>query len=242
MGVRSWRGVLTIGVALFSTACTVDRELRPALAAQEISGQPNAAAASDAGVHLTADMQAWEGNPPTLDQVVMPIQIAIENASTHPLRVRYSEFRLRGPALDYRPLPPRKLVYGEVTVTEDPILVPRIVSERFRVAPHLYPNFPGFDRWNLPWEDDPGFYATQYAKWKVSLPTVDMIDRAIPEGVLEPGGRIVGFMYFEPLRPGLDRVRLDFDLVDAKSQLNYGRIEIPLRYARTLHWGRAAGR
>lgn len=32
------------------------------------------------------------------------------------------------------------------------------------------------------------------------LPTVDMIERALPEGVLDPGRRMSGFLYFEHLR------------------------------------------
>jgi hypothetical protein len=41
----------------------------------------------------------------------------------------------------------------------------------------------------------------------LELPTSDMLQRALPEGVLAPGGRISGFVYFDHV---LDVVHVTF--------------------------------
>ena len=49
----------------------------------------------------------------------------------------------------------------------------------------------------------------------------------IPEGVLEPGGQISGFLYFEK-RPGsLKRITFEADLANARTGANFGTVRIP---------------
>jgi hypothetical protein len=53
-----------------------------------------------------------------------------------------------------------------------------------------------------------------------------MLDRALPDGVVEPGGRVGGFLYFQRLeRPG--PFTFSVDLVDAKTGQRFGAITIP---------------
>lgn len=61
---------------------------------------------------------------------------------------------------------------------------------------------------------------------RVDLPSVDMLQKALPEGVLDPGGRITGFVYFEELRDG---ARIDFTirLFDAVTGESFGALELP---------------
>jgi len=76
---------------------------------------------------------------------------------------------------------------------------------------------------------DRGYYGEYYGQFlgfgHIELPTGDMIQQAAPEGVLEPGGRISGFVYFERV---FDVVRVAFvaQLVAVGGQ-DLGTIQIP---------------
>jgi hypothetical protein len=52
-----------------------------------------------------------------------------------------------------------------------------------------------------------------------------MVQKALPEGVLQPGGRIAGFVYFEHADFPNDRGTLVFDLRDAPTIRRLGRVE-----------------
>ncbi|QDG49522.1 hypothetical protein FIV42_01850 [Persicimonas caeni] len=71
-------------------------------------------------------------------------------------------------------------------------------------------------------------YYPLYAEYQ--LPTGEMLVRALPEGVIDPGGRITGFVYFEDLEsiePTPDRVTFRYVLVDAEANRRFGVVEIP---------------
>ena len=56
--------------------------------------------------------------------------------------------------------------------------------------------------------------------------------QAIPEGVLEPGGKVSGFLFFEHV-PSHDReVRLHADLLDARTGRQLGTVTTPLIVAK----------
>jgi hypothetical protein len=210
-------------------ACGQPR-LRPAPEAERVSGATHAAVARNHDVTLEARTNTWNGDPPNLADVVTPLHITLENTGSRPIRVQYPEFRLAGPALDHLPLPPYAMVDLSVTVTSpDPVMVPRDPdpSNRFRIPPGRYPDFPERVPWTGPWKMDPGYYEAQYLKWTERLPTVEMIQQSLPEGVLEPGGRVSGFLYFEKLPHTSGRLSLRVDLVDAETELTLGTLQIP---------------
>jgi hypothetical protein len=53
-----------------------------------------------------------------------------------------------------------------------------------------------------------------------------MIVKALPEGVLEPGGRVTGFVYFEEVED-VPRVRFVAQLVNASTGARFGTLTIP---------------
>jgi hypothetical protein len=60
---------------------------------------------------------------------------------------------------------------------------------------------PGWSYWGAPFLYPPG-YATWVWWWGPSYypsaqPSADVIDEALPEGVLQPGGRVNGYLYFQ---------------------------------------------
>jgi hypothetical protein len=61
------------------------------------------------------------------------------------------------------------------------------------------------------------------------LPSREMLALALPEGVLEPGQRVAGFVYFERVPRDVSVVRLTAPLVDARSGESLGVVGLPLR-------------
>jgi hypothetical protein len=53
--------------------------------------------------------------------------------------------------------------------------------------------------------------------------------RVLPEGVLEPGGRVSGFLYFEKLDGDPQGVRLVTELVNARNGRRFATSRIPFR-------------
>jgi hypothetical protein len=76
-----------------------------------------------------------------------------------------------------------------------------------------------------------GPYAPYYWSYpyEVPLPTEDMLTRALPEGVLEPGGTLDGFLYFQGVIRRENAVSLQVQLVDAKTNENIGTLDIPFQ-------------
>lgn len=98
-------------------------------------------------------------------------------------------------------------------VAYPPIDHPKFESRRFQVAPYLkrlYPTLPAYEG-DFPYDRS---YAVDHAGgWgDSSLPSLDMIEWAVPESVLNPGGRVDGWVYFDRGGPVLRA-----GLVDARS-------------------------
>lgn len=75
----------------------------------------------------------------------------------------------------------------------------------FRYAPYLSPYFIGAPIYGGRFATNPLYWDRYEPVMKtVSLPTVDMLRKALPEGVLEPGGRLDGFVYFEGVGAEVD--------------------------------------
>lgn len=75
---------------------------------------------------------------------------------------------------------------------------------------------------------DLDYYNTYYARWRKPLPTQEMVARALPEGVLQPGGKASGFLYFERVDEDLGLVHFRGRLVNAGDGSQLGVVEIPL--------------
>lgn len=82
-------------------------------------------------------------------------------------------------------------------------------------APYYGPVYgPGVRYADRAWAD--GWGANPYhapGRWRPDLPTERMIRRALPEGVLEPGGAVAGFLYFDEVDDETRRITFEADLV-----------------------------
>jgi hypothetical protein len=67
------------------------------------------------------------------------------------------------------------------------------------------------DYWTGGFAFDPYFY-DRYERWRPSFPTDVMVERAPPEGVLNAGGWVSGFLYFDRVDPEAERLTLHADV------------------------------
>jgi hypothetical protein len=205
------------------TGCAA--RLAPAPGTVVAPGPGTGAVAREAGIQLSARAHAWRNVPSTLEMIVTPIFVTIENNGTVPLRVRREDFALV--AAD-----------GARSVARGPYEIEGFASEH-APAGFAYPraSFGIGHGWyrggrfglGMPFGGDPFLYDDYYYPMfvNVPLPTGDMIQMALPERVLEPGARAEGFLYFDRVDRKAKRVDFTARLVNATSGDQIGTITIP---------------
>ncbi|HYE35792.1 hypothetical protein [Methylocaldum sp.] len=205
--------------------------LTPAPAAERVPGEPGAARAEAGGVRIAAGAEAWPGSD-TIHRELTPVRVSIDNRSAQPLRIRYAEFALVSPSGERFAALPFYRKESQVNVPAVPAPYPPIADPafgytNFYVAPRYHSMYPGLQPYPGPFEYDSSYYDTYGDYWKEgALPTGRMIDRALPEGVLEPNGRLDGWLYFEKVRD-VPKVTFRTDLVNAETRRIFGEIRIP---------------
>jgi len=216
-------------IALGLAGCA-SRQLVPAPEAQLMPGSQDTAVAESDGVRTTVQSQAWSGSPASLPQQITPLQVTLVNHSDRAVRITYDDFTLTGSSgFTYNALPPYKIT-GSV---REPVMVPRFSFSGFYVAPFYRPFYPGVPVWAAsPWRYNSYYYNRVWADWPVQLPTRDMREKAIPAGVLQPGGRVSGFLYFPKLPRETTTVTFKQSLVDSSTQKTIAEVEVPFVYKR----------
>lgn len=210
-------------------------------------GSRQVAFAEAAGVKLWAEFQ-WSGDPVNLPDYVTPVLVTMENTSGRPVRLAYEDFTLLGASgTRYAALPPFGIAAGVSERTQpasDVVLVDyhpatpvrpppppppvkvRIHHHRFHVAPPYAHFYVGVPLWAGLWALNTGYYARWQPAWPVRLPTADMLERALPEGALEQGGRVTGHLYFQNVRRE-GAVQLQATLHDATTEQDLASLAIP---------------
>ena len=226
---RSRMYVLLVALLASVGACATEPELLPVSGYKSPIGRRTLAAESRSGVTVTADGSAWDSPPKKLVTEVTPVWVTLQNATGRPLRIQYDEFTLRGASgATYMALAP----YVLRASTSKPVFeVPDGgYFDKFQVAAYLAPFYPWLQVWNGPLPYGPSIYSVP---WRASLPTASMLDRALPEGVLENGGTASGYLYFQRVRPQEGEVSFLAGLQEPTQaqQLTYqlASIDIPFR-------------
>jgi hypothetical protein len=216
------------GIFVFA-ACAERTELTPLPQVGQLSS--SAVQAISSGVSVLVRTDQWTGTPLPLTEAI-PLETTIDNGSERSLRLRYREFALVTDKARRRAALPPFDINGTSPVAVGTAAVQKsgaypYACSRFFVAPYLGPYYSGFTPYPGPFAYDPLFYSTYYPAFaRIPLPPGDMVQRALPEGVLEPAGRITGFLYFEGLESS-NTVRFVVDLVDASTGTTFGSITIP---------------
>jgi len=230
MTMRSIAAVLSV---LALEACATEKVLEPAAGAALAPGGVNVAEASAAGVTVKVTGDSWKGEPRDLGTLFTPVRVTLENHSGKTLRVSYRDFSLAGGSgFNYAAIPPMKArgtLNASKTTSAPP---PRLVGwehRGFMVAPHYSYLYPGIEAWAGPFAYDPLYYDNFYSRWPERLPTQDMLSEALPEGTLQDGGSVSGFVYFQSVTGRESAVRFKMDLVDATDGQAFGRLAIPFQ-------------
>lgn len=234
-------GAMGVLAALGLFGCVTEPVLVPGAGAQIASGSETVAYAARDGVQVWVDGAAWAGTPVNLAELMTPINVTLENHTQQPLRVAYADFALVGasgfryPAMP--PLPGQKAVSSAEPAAGLVVLAdfhprrhalppPRFHPRGFYIAPHFHYWWPGALVWNLTFPYDPAYYGRW--NWPAPLPSDDMLALALPEGVLQVGGRVQGFVYFQGVASRERRVSFELNLVNASDGQAFGKLEVPL--------------
>ena len=174
-------------------ACATEPQLLPASGHKSSIGRRTLAVESRSGVTVTADGSVWDSSPKNLPTEVTPVWVTLHNGTGRSLRVQYDEFTLRGAS-------------GAIYVALAPYVLRGSPSrpafevpdggyfDKFKVAAYLAPFYPWLPVWSGPLPHGPSI---QSVAWRAGWPSADMLDRALPEGVLENSGTASGFLYFQ---------------------------------------------
>lgn len=215
--------ILICVLAAAPAACAGRPQLEVAPGAQPAPRAPESGAeAMAAGVTVIARPNAWTGVPTELEEVT-PVLVTLENNGNHPIQVRYDEFALvASTGQQYAAIPPFDVRGTEV----EPLS--RYGLDGFYVAPHLAPYYPWARIYRDPFPYDPLYYRRYGPRnVRIELPTGDMVQKALPEGVLTPGNRITGFLYFQNVGDDVSRVDLIANMVDPTTAQIIGTARIP---------------
>lgn len=228
---RPLGGLLALTLLVF-VGCAPRTDLNPAPAANQVGGMQDAAVSEVDGVNVLVQADEWPGDV-SVRNYVLPVRVVIENNSDAPVRLRYNEFALVGTdGTRYSAIPP----FGVDGAIQEPELVdgytpigsPAFTYSGFEVAPYHAPMYPGMTAYGSPFTYDPVYYDRYYTYWeRIELPTTRMLSLALPEGVIQPGGSVSGYLYFEKLDDDVERVRFRADLVAAGEGAMFGEVSIP---------------
>jgi hypothetical protein len=210
-----------------SQACG-HRTLVPASAASVVPNAPTAAYSEVDGVRCSANAGAWNERTGEIPSFVFPVKVRIKNDSGRPIRVRYEDFVLVGKkGQSYRPVPVLPIDPDERR--RMPKLNPMYASSKFFVAPGFHDVYATLEPWTAPLQRDKSLYDRLFRRWgKKPLP-LDVLRVALPEGVLDDGGILTGYLFFESPLDEEKRVTFEaiFDGQDGRATI--ASIEIPFK-------------
>ncbi len=206
-------------------ACAHEKVLQPGAGAALAPGLKNVAEAATAGVTIRVTGDSWKGDPQDLQGLFTPLRVTIRNESGKTLRVRYNDFRLSGASgSHYAAIPPEK-AQQSLSVREAPSPPsPRLARWEPLHSSYLYP-----DAWAGPF----GYEAPYNDQSYLNLPrrgrTQDLLSDALPEAVVQDGGRVAGFVYFQNVTRHESAVEFEMTLADASDGQAFGRVAIPFQ-------------
>ena len=192
-------------------------------AARAGSGGASPASVRVGGVEVVATANAWRGWPAGLSRLVTPVHMRLANRGDVPVRVDPRTFALALPDGRLAAMLPAD-VRG-LTPAPAPAALAQagaaLGPTRERSGAGWALNEPALDP-----RVDPSHEPDR--TWE--LPSADMLALALPDGVLEPGREVSGFVYFERAPRQVREVTLTWPVVDATgTPLGVALVPLPLR-------------
>jgi len=212
---RALTGCAWLAAGVLLGCSSTEQTLRPAQDARLVAGMDNAAFAASDGVQIIAQTSAWPGNAPITAKVT-PVHVKITNDGALPIRVQYQDFALvASDDKRFVAIPP---LQTEGVVRQHVIgpIAPRFTHSGFMVAPYYAYAYPGIAAYAGPFPYDDVYYDTHYDYWAdVQLPTAEMVAWALPDGVLDHGGTLDGYLYFQNIPDSEHQVQFRAQLMTA---------------------------
>lgn len=212
-------------------SCRNTIKLTPGSEAIKLPEIGSAATASLAGVSLIVQAQAWEGNP-MIEEHVTPLRVTIKNNSGKAIKLCYSDIALiSNSGKIFAALPPYAV---QDTIQETgPLAYPEIVDptffyDGFSIAPYYSPRYNGLETFDGLFPYNQPYYDQHYEYWaETPLPTTDMLQKALPDGVIYNDGKVIGFLYFEAVPAQIQKLIFRMNVINAENGEILGMISIP---------------
>ncbi len=176
------------------------------------------------GVRVTILSGNWPGAQDIRTHVT-PLRVMVENQSDRSVRFRFADLTLVTPDGGRYQALPLPAIGGSVE-RETVVSLPGFYGSGFVVSPFYAPYYPGYGAYAGPFGAPWGYEQLGVVWNKVELPTPQMIQRGIPEGVIQPGGHIDGYVYFERVPEDAGSAQLVASLRTDKGAV-LGRFEVP---------------
>lgn len=202
-------------IPLLLMACRDSADLRPTPEYVPLSSAQEEIASDMAPIRIDARPESWPGGR-TIAFTTTPLRLGIDNRGQDTILIRYSDFKVYAaptwsefsvlPVFPIKPKEAGPVVPGTLPMMTaqayPPIRDPVFQFRNFRMAPHLRSLYP-----DIPVHDGPFPYDHTYNQrlsnyWRhTALPNLEMMRRALPEGVLYSGGWLAGWLYFQKFEP-----------------------------------------
>lgn len=231
------RALVPVAALLLVAGCATEKSLKPSMEAQVLPDRKNTAVAEDAGIRLVADGSAWKGTPSNLEGTLTPVYVRIENHSGRTLRIQNEDFQLIGAQSRFRYSALPAFPSGYARRAED---LDEGTGGSGRSSVFYLGAGPGWGwrsnwgwrgGWGSPFYGGPYYPGPPYWGYQCEepLPTRDMLRKSLPEGTLEDGGTVQGFLYFQSVGGRDESVVLQARPVDARSGEVLGKLDIPFQ-------------
>lgn len=220
MNQRSPKHAAFAVLALLAAGCAgPNQSLEPAPKAEHPPGQPNAVTEEANNVRVTARADTWPGET-AVTSMLTPVEVTIENDGNRPVALRHDNFLLSSSlGVIYPALTPIVSLQRDV----DTLRNRSFEQSKFRVDPRYAAAY-GISPAAEPFYDEPD--EPSIDDYGEGLPTPEMLQQGIPEGVLLPGGRVRGFLYFPPTGARVNNVRLLFRVATPSGE-PMGEVALP---------------
>jgi hypothetical protein len=174
--------------------------LEPAPAATAAPKLPHTAVDESGGIELAARSEFVQpGTEPGMHapgRTLARFRIWIHNRSQRTLQIRLQSFVLTaadGSQYAALPLFPARNIARQAVMVE----TPAFEHANFELAPYLVDAYPRLSQYCGNFTYDPLYYARYYDPDLALRLTTEELREVLPEGVLRPGGRLVGTLYFQ---------------------------------------------
>ena len=214
--------------------------LKPAANADPAPG--GGATASAGGIQIVTMTPDFPGVV-NIASAVTPVKVDITNHGTNTVLIRYSDFKLVAADGAVYPALPLYKIDTSVTTSRPgayrPIGSPLFLHRGFRVAPYYGDLYPGIGRFGAPfpygygrygWDGYDTAFGGGFAD--VRIPTPMMYRNVLPEGVLDPGGSLEGWLYFKHVANQNGEISFNASVASATGT-DLGTLSIPYTFEKT---------